>query len=137
MAKITPTLAVREALYAWGDDRRFLLCMADAWSLATGKKHENTRRAMAFAIQEYVLLERKEVLAAHFKKFGGHSKVSREEVDRLNPPEDIMRKLNMVVGFHGIDRVFIHLYVHAYLMKALDFEDTPIEQLDALLESLA
>lgn len=135
MAKVNATLVMRHALDAWGGYSTVLSNLSDVWVLTTPKRFDKVHQHVGFAIQEFCLQERGDILSEHFKKFGGHSRVPKDEVDRLNPPEEVMRKLNMACGFHKIDRAFIHLYLHAHLYRAMG-QQGPIDELDKILEKL-
>lgn len=82
---------------------------------------------------EYLLAERGRMLKDHWAKTD--AKPGSEDIDKVNPDQSTIMKLNGICGFYGADRVVIHLYLHMYLVNALTgLYDDSLAEMDSIVD---
>lgn len=95
--------------------------------------HINVHARACTTATEYLLAERGRVLRTHWEVVDNPPGI--KEVDEVNPSSETIMKLNGICGFYGADRVIIHLYLHMYLIQALNGGDHgELAELDGFIE---
>lgn len=95
--------------------------------------HEVVRARAYATATEYLLAERGRVLKAAWDETD--AKPGSEDVEKVNPDREMMFKLNGICGFYGTDRVIIHLYLHMFLLQALNGQyGSYLAELDATVD---
>lgn len=84
------------------------------------------------SLERYIQWQRMDLLG---KEWGCVSDGTPAQAEKITVPRDIMIRLNGVLGFYGVPRTAIFLYVHAYLFDALDL-DGPWEELMKVVDQL-
>ena len=125
------TDALQRALNAWGvythTYERFALLNE---SLADSNPEVLTH--FHGSLERYIQQERMYLLEKHW---GGLENGTPAQAEEVNVPADIMVRVNGIVGHYGIPRVFLFLYVHAYLWSKV-MKTGPLEVLNDLLDEL-
>lgn len=83
-------------------------------------------------VVEYTLVERRKILNDAWK-----GQATAEQIAAVNPPPEMMLKLNAAIGYHGIDRVIIYLYLHAWLKNHMSDSTMYTEALHYMDEIIA
>lgn len=87
-----------------------------------------------YTIEEYVVAQRMLVLNDYYdSEWGGIANATPERVAKFSPPVDKLTKLNAVVAFYQLPRLFIHLYSLAWIFDVIG-RPGPWDKMDALVE---
>lgn len=85
-------------------------------------------------LEEYVVSHRMLTLNDYYDtEWGGIANATPERVKQFSPPVEKLTKLNAVVGFYHLPRLFIHLYSLAWIYETIG-KPGPWDELDALVE---
>lgn len=129
MANSTDIL--QRALNAWGlyteVYARYALLNA---SLA--ESSPTVRDMFLGSLERYVQEERMRMLGGHW---GGLETGTPAQAEEIAVPPAIMVRVNGIVGHYRVNRVFLFLYVHAYLWSKV-MKTGPLGVLDDLVDEL-
>ena len=125
---------VYEFLRPWHGLDSFINFASSALSnLSVKDYHDSTRDRVYAAITEYLLAERGDALKDYWARI--EVTPGQVEVDKVNPDQPTMMRLNGICGFYGAPRVIIHLYLHMYLLCAIGVEyDAFLDDMNATIE---
>lgn len=104
---------------------------------STGENFGRTRHHLYAAIESWTAEQRLEVIRAYLEvRCGGLDNAGPADVEPFQVPISKLTQINGIVGFYKVPRAFIHLYVHAFLFKALGLEG-PLDLLDGFIDDLS
>lgn len=126
---------LQRALNAWGlytktYERYALLNEALAEEGASG----DVLNYFLGSLERHVQSERIRMLEKHWD--GGVAEATPVQASLIAPPSQDMVRVNGIVGFYGVNRVFLFLYVHAYLWDKV-LGTGPLPVLENLLDELS
>lgn len=121
------------ALDRWGDYSVFL---DHFYELLRGVEEAPAQHLHA-AIEAWTSGQRLKMIEIHLESIGiGLDNAKPQDVEQFEVPIKKLMQINGVVGFYKVPRAFIHLYVHAWLCRALG-KPNPLKELDLLLDELS
>lgn len=130
----TSRQVIEDALATWVGQDEVLDAMYATWAaLGDSPSLAGLETALTYQAQVgiiYTLAERTRLLG-QWTEAAGEDGRSSEEWMALEPDPVIMAELNQAAQLQGIDRFFIYLYVHSFLLNQLD-QPAPFEQMDLI-----
>lgn len=84
------------------------------------------------SLERFIQEDRVSLLDRHW---GGIANATLEQSWEVELPGETMRRLHAIVGFYGVNRCFLFLYIHAYLYQVVGLNG-PLKELDALINEL-
>lgn len=122
---------VQRALNAWGlytqEYERFALLHEALIGSSPG-----VYDTFLASLERWIQDERMHILESYW---GDVSKATPQQAEFVTVPAATMVRLNGIVGHYGINRVFLFLYVHAYLWDRV-LKGGPLGVLDDLVREL-
>jgi esterase/lipase superfamily enzyme len=122
---------LQRALNAWGlytvpYERYALLNEALTNSSADVKNH------LWGSLERYIQEERMVILAQHWN---GIENGTPQEAEFVTVSPEMVRRVQGIIGFYNVNRLFLFLYVHAYLWHRV-LKTGPLDVLNMLVDEL-
>ena len=125
------TDALQRALNAWG----LYTHTYERFALLNESLGDSTPEVLTHfhaSLERYIQAERMYLLEKHW---GGVDRATPAQAEQVSVPGHTMIRVNGVVNHYGVPRVFLFLYVHAYLWSKT-MGTGPLEVLDDLVNQL-
>lgn len=84
------------------------------------------------SLERYIMATRVEILDA---RWGGISQATPADAREVEVGPETMSKLNGIIGFYGVNRAFLFLYLHAHLLS-LGGEFEALDELNKMIKEL-
>ena len=125
------TNILQRALNAWG----LYTHTYERFALLNESLSDSTPEVLTHfhaSLERYIQQERMYLLEKHW---GGLGTATPAQAEEINVPAYLMVQVNGIVNHYGIPRVFLFLYVHAYLWSKV-MKTGPLEVLNDLVDEL-